>query len=89
MSVVVGIAQLVGQGIQEKVASLSVQLRGQALVDIHGRVVGHRGTACLLVLSHSLQEQEQISVRRQTGSSPCRGSPQPAGLGELAGQYTQ
>ena len=42
MGVVVGVAQLVGQGVQEQVAALGVQVIGHPLEDVHGRCVHDR-----------------------------------------------
>ena len=47
VGVVVGVAQLVGQSIEEEVAALCVQIGRHSLEDVHGRGMKHGGRAGL------------------------------------------
>mmetsp|Transcript_25033 Transcript_25033/g.69879 ORF Transcript_25033/g.69879 Transcript_25033/m.69879 type:complete len:303 (-) Transcript_25033:2245-3153(-) len=47
VGVVVGVAQLVGDGIEQQIAALRVEVCRQALKDVHGGGVHHRGGARL------------------------------------------
>ena len=63
MCVVVGVAQLVGQGIQEEVAPLSVHVTCQAHKDVQGGLVHGVALWPRLVQVDSLQKTRQISTK--------------------------
>ena len=75
MGVVVRVPQLVGQGVEEQVPPLRVQLSHQALEDVHGRAA-HGGRHGLiwpnfaLLLHNALYAKEQAFMN----SSPQRAS---------------
>ena len=56
MSVIVGVAQLVGKSIQEQVAAFGVQIIGQAHEDVQGRLMHRVALQPWLVLTDSLQQ---------------------------------
>lgn len=62
---VVGEAQLVGQGIQEQVAALCVQLHSNLLEDVHCRPMHHR----LLHATLPRQDVQRLHHRRMYGKS--------------------
>mmetsp|Transcript_42174 Transcript_42174/g.109367 ORF Transcript_42174/g.109367 Transcript_42174/m.109367 type:complete len:264 (-) Transcript_42174:1570-2361(-) len=68
MRVIVGVAQLVGQAVEEQVAPLGVQLRHEALEDVrcgggHGRRGGALVAAGALERSHAEVEHQRVHER--------------------------